>query len=171
MDDGKKEKAKKASRGRTKKTGLVIVDAVATEFAGTVPFGEVAYTGVKQLVTHTIEFLRDRERIRVEDFIEGLCRGVPEDKRDAFLHRFSAETSAEDFAAVAKHVVDDEEDAKIPVYSVLLRGLVHIQTESAYRRHLLKAARALTVADLRKLTVIRAKQSDLKRQFRGKPMD
>jgi len=136
---------KEKSISRTKKSAISLADILAKEGVSIiVPGGGLAYELGKLLWNHTKTWYRDRTEARLEEFHERLLEGIPKESQEEFLKN---EFSPEEYYSILNHVLQDEEDKKVGVYSRIFQGLQLNLIPDEYRLHLIKCSRELKCSD------------------------
>lgn len=139
------EDKKEMSIARTKKTVVSLADILFKEgVSAVIPAGGLAYSVGKALASHIRNWYSDRRDDRLEEFHQGLLEGIPEENQQEFLN---SEFSMDEYYAILNHVVQDEEDSKVKIYSRIFQGLQLNLIPAEYRLYLIKCSRELKYSD------------------------
>lgn len=153
----------KRSGKRSKSTALATGKALLTEIPGL----NVPVALLERLVEHAADVRVERRDRRIRDLHTMLLSGRPAAEASAIVRELMDEDGPrETYESLLFSVVADEEDEKVPYYATMLRVLAVERTiETAYRRHLIKALRALTAADLGLLFRLVEEGRHVRKQF------
>lgn len=156
LDPRKMTTDKSKSIARTKKSTISLADILIKEgVTSLVPGAGIVYELGKILVTHSVNFFKDRTERRISEFHEELLKDVSGQEIDKLL---KAEFNIGDYHKLLSCCVSDLENEKTASYATFLKNLILKGSETLERRHFIRTLSEATFNDLEFLRIIYIKQ-------------
>ena len=153
---------------RSKKSFISLADILGKEALSFLPGGGLVYELLKIICTHGSQFYNDRREARLREFYRALLDDLKEQDFREFIKK---PFSPEDYYTLLSNAIQDDEEAKVTIYSKIFKALIKKSIPDKYKLHFIKSVRELTCYDIQLIReiYIRAKYEFIE-EGEGKPV-